>query len=106
MNQPPLNQPTLNQQPQLGVFPAETPGGGEVDLSIIIVSWNVWDLLRACLDSIEQVSRDVGAPATTRAFGPATSLATSKVLTVEVIVVDNASSDATAELLSARFPWV
>jgi N-acetylglucosaminyl-diphospho-decaprenol L-rhamnosyltransferase len=117
----------LNQPPRLGSFPADahktgTPGAHEdgesnllsdqeIDLSIIIVTWNVWDLLRACLDSIEQVSRDVGAPATIRAFGPTNSHATSKAPssnspTLEVIVVDNASADATAELLPARFPWV
>ncbi|MCC6455285.1 MAG: glycosyltransferase family 2 protein [Caldilineaceae bacterium] len=122
----------MNQPPRLGIFPADvhktgTPGtpDGEksdqgIDLSIIIVSWNVWDLLRASLDSIEQVSRDVGAPATVRAFGPSSHV-TSKIPgskipnakvpapnrpTLEVIVVDNASSDATAELLPARFPWV
>lgn len=81
-----------------------------VDLSIIIVSWNVWDLLRACLYSIEQASRAVdssgvnGVSNDIRLFGP-TSLG-KQAPTLEVIVVDNASSDATVELLPARFPWV
>ena len=73
-----------------------------VDLSIIIVTWNVWDLLRACLHSIEALSRPAedGAPQCRR-FGPAASPAT-----LEVIVVDNGGADATADLLPARFPWV
>src|SRR5690606_5874243 len=36
-----------------------------------------------------------------RGFGPAVTRAT-----LEVIVVDNAGTDATVELLPARFPWV
>jgi GT2 family glycosyltransferase len=76
----------------------------QVDLSIIIVSWNVWDLLRAALHSIEQSSRAHDTASDLRAFGP-TTLGT-QAPTLEVIVVDNASADATAELLPARFPWV
>ncbi|HXF64537.1 MAG TPA: glycosyltransferase family 2 protein [Caldilineaceae bacterium] len=82
-----------------------------VDLSVIIVSWNVWDLLRACLHSLEQASRRLERAADLRAFGPeATSSAQGRAgsarPTLEVIVVDNASADATAELVAARFPWV
>lgn len=76
----------------------------QIDLSIIIVSWNVWDLLRAALTSIEQVSRASTIASDTRLFGPATLGASAP--TLEVIVVDNASNDATVELLPARFPWV
>lgn len=73
-----------------------------LDLSIIIVSWNVWDLLRACLHAIEQLSRP-GDPtnAQSRCFGPA-----AEHHTVEVIVVDNASQDTTVDGVRARFPWV
>ncbi len=56
-----------------------------IDLSIVIVSWNVADLLAACLDSI---------------FAAAGSLQ------LEVIVVDSGSTDQTAALLRARFPRV
>jgi N-acetylglucosaminyl-diphospho-decaprenol L-rhamnosyltransferase len=75
-----------------------------VDLSIIIVTWNVWDLLRASIASIEQLSRAIDGAPDIRAFGPATL--GSDAPTLEVIVVDNASTDATADLLPARFPWV
>jgi hypothetical protein len=47
-------------------------------LSIIIVSWNVRDLLAACLASLPR--------------GP------------QVIVVDNASADGSAEMVATRFP--
>lgn len=57
------------------------------DLSIIIVNWNVRDLLRECLFSLApQVAR-----ARTR---------------FEVIVVDNASSDGSVDMLRAEFPAV
>ncbi len=73
-----------------------------IDLSIVIVSWNVWDLLRAALQSIEAVSRLApGKAATQRLFGPP-----DQQHLLEVIVVDNASDDATADLLPSRFPWV
>ena len=54
-------------------------------LSILIVNWNVRDLLRDCLRSIE---RGRGA------------------LEVEVIVVDSASRDDSAAMVAAEFPWV
>ncbi|OQA40651.1 MAG: N-acetylglucosaminyl-diphospho-decaprenol L-rhamnosyltransferase [Chloroflexi bacterium ADurb.Bin325] len=56
------------------------------DLSVIIVSWNVRDLLRACLASLV-----AGA-------GPSLSL--------EAIVVDNASADGSAAMVAAEFPAV
>lgn len=84
-----------------------------VDLSIIIVSWNVWDLLRSCLASIDKccVDHDPSDPSDasdallpsskTRHFGlPNTPY------TLEVIVVDNDSSDATRDFVPSRFPWV
>ena len=54
-------------------------------LSILIVNWNVRDLLRDCLRSIERGRGD-------RA--------------VEVIVVDSASADGSAAMVAAEFPWV
>ena len=54
-----------------------------VDISIGITTWNQRELLRACLDSIFR-------HAPRRPF--------------EVIVVDNASADGTAEMVRASFP--
>ncbi|MBX3053647.1 MAG: glycosyltransferase family 2 protein [Caldilineaceae bacterium] len=69
------------------------------DLAIVIVSWNVWDLLRACLESIARQSQPTDDPKL-RGFGPDSSA------TLRVLVVDNASQDATPSLLPSRFPWV
>ena len=55
-----------------------------IDLSIVIVNWNVRDLLRRCL-------------ATVFAATP---------YALEVIVVDNASSDGSLDMLRAEFPQV
>lgn len=80
-----------------------------VDLSIVIVTWNVWSLLRTCLYSIEQCTRalpDTGeqAPSSVpsrRMFGP------DNAYVLEVIVVDNNhGNDETVEALPAAFPWV
>lgn len=54
-------------------------------LSILIVTWNVRDLVLACIESI---CADSDAPS------------------LEIIVVDNASSDGTAEEVVQRFPDV
>lgn len=71
------------------------------DLSIIIVSWNVWPLLAGCLRALEAASRPLPGAAQVRAFGPPDATAT-----LEVIVVDNASQDATVTEFPAAFPWV
>jgi N-acetylglucosaminyl-diphospho-decaprenol L-rhamnosyltransferase len=56
-----------------------------LDLSIIIVSYDVVDMLRDCLRSLR--------PDLER-------------LRAEVYVVDNASSDGSADMVAAEFPWV
>ena len=53
-----------------------------VNLSIVIVSWNVKDLLGECLKSIYENKGD---------------------LKIEIIVVDNASSDQTVEMVKEKF---
>ena len=81
-----------------------TPQSPPPTLSLIIVSWNVWDLLRACLRSVERVSRPVAEAPGLRAFGP--QMDQPGAPTLELIVVDNASADATVDLLGSLFPWV
>ena len=80
-----------------------TPTSGPIDcdLSIIIVSWNVWPLLGGCLRSLENASRAIPGEPYLRHFGPSGSPAA-----LEVIVVDNASQDATLAELPQVFPWV
>jgi N-acetylglucosaminyl-diphospho-decaprenol L-rhamnosyltransferase len=55
------------------------------DLAIIIVSWNVRELLAACLDSLNTKS-------------PTSNLQS------QIIVVDNASSDGSSAMVQERFP--
>ncbi len=56
-----------------------------VDLSIVIVSWNTRKVLQECLASVVKGLDD---------------------LNVELFVVDNASSDGSAEMVDAEFPGV
>ncbi len=56
-----------------------------MDVTIIIVNWNTRDILRECLRSVFEQTCDI-------AF--------------EVIVVDNASSDGSAEMVKKEFPQV
>jgi len=65
------------------------------DLSVIVVSWNVSTLLRRCLRSLYD--------------SPGVSFATpdgaaAPLISAEVIVVDNASRDGSAEMVRAEFP--
>ena len=61
------------------------PADPQVDLSIIIVSWNVRDLLRDCLAAVgEEASGASGQ--------------------VEVIVVDGDSADGSADMVAEEFP--
>ena len=54
-------------------------------LSIIIVSFNTRAVLDECLTSLEALKKEIN---------------------FEVIVVDNASSDGSVELVSTQYPWV
>ena len=54
-------------------------------ISIIILSWNTRDLLAQCLDSIEQHKGDIQ---------------------LEIIVVDNASTDGSQAMLREKYPQV
>jgi N-acetylglucosaminyl-diphospho-decaprenol L-rhamnosyltransferase len=58
------------------------------DLSIVIVSWNVRELLRRCLESIANRKSQIAN------------------YKYEIVVVDNASSDGSAEMVRSEFPHV
>jgi GT2 family glycosyltransferase len=73
---------------------ADTQSGAAervVDLSIVILNYNTRDHLAACLRSLHNegsISQADGS------------------IQCEVLVVDNASSDDSADMVSAEFPWV
>ncbi len=58
---------------------------GALDLSVIVVSWNVRNLLEPCLGSIKAAARGLSA---------------------EIFVVDNASHDGSAEMVRQVFPEI
>lgn len=69
------------------------------DLSIVIVNWNVRELLRRCLVSIAS-SDGLFVGLDTPGYS------TSGGWRAEVIVVDNASADESVAMLAQDFPWV
>ena len=60
------------------------------DLSVVIVNWNGRALLEDCLASLEREVRSRPVPGR---------------LETETLVVDQASSDGSADAVRARFPW-
>jgi GT2 family glycosyltransferase len=62
-----------------------------MDLSIVILNYNTREHLHACLEALRaEASTSLGG-------GP---------IQAEVFVVDNASSDGSADMTAAQFPWV
>jgi GT2 family glycosyltransferase len=72
----------IASQPEVKLNPISS---SLMDISVVIVGWNAKHYLELCLDSL------AAAP-------PRRSM--------EIIVVDNASADGTAEMIEARFPYV
>ncbi|MCK9594965.1 MAG: glycosyltransferase family 2 protein [Candidatus Omnitrophica bacterium] len=59
-------------------------GEKNVDISVVIVNWNVRSMLKQCLDSLYRFTSDIS---------------------FEVFVVDNGSLDGSAEMVAKEFPW-
>jgi len=57
----------------------------KIEVSIVIVSFNTRELTRQCLESVEKYA--AGIPH-------------------EVFVIDNASTDGSADMVTGKFPWV
>ncbi len=57
----------------------------KLDVAVLVVSWNTRDLLAECLQSVQDNTGD---------------------LTVQTVVVDNASTDGSAEMVRTQFPSV
>ncbi|MCK9209500.1 MAG: glycosyltransferase family 2 protein [Ignavibacteriaceae bacterium] len=55
----------------------------EYDVSIVIITWKMRDLLQKCLDSIYQYTKEIS---------------------FELILIDNCSNDGTVELIEQNFP--
>jgi len=72
-----------NAAPQRQDFPRASLS--EIDVSVVVVSWNTRDILRGCLRSIFEQTREIS---------------------FEVFVVDNNSHDGSAEMVRAEFPAV
>ncbi len=68
-----------------------------VDFSVIVVSWNTRELLRQCLQSIVDEPGIEIVAAGAQPSGAAR-------LAAEIIVVDNASDDGSAQMVQADFP--
>lgn len=115
----------VNEVPQATATTSRAGGTASPDFSIIVVNWNTRDLLRECLRSIvsqpgvlvvaDQVAgktastvRSGGDTGTqsARAMANAFSGAESRPVTVEIIVVDNASQDDSVRMVRSEFPQV
>ena len=97
----------LGPAPQAKDRTARTTGG--VSLAVVIVSYNVRDLLRACLKATLESLAAGGFQLSVVSDQPSAvggqPSAVSR-LSSAVIVIDNASADGSAAMVAAEFPQV
>lgn len=67
-----------------------------IDLTILIVNWNTRDLVVQCLQSLVDTADQIVPGPIGLGFGR---------YRIEVIVIDNASTDQSASVVQQRFPW-
>lgn len=72
-----------------------------MDLSIVVVNWNTRELLAQCLASVEANFERRNSSAT-----PLPAANPLEPITYELFVVDNASTDGSAQMVVEHFPWV
>ena len=75
----------MNQATELRHAARRTPHAARIDVSVCVVNWNCRDHLRACLRSLRSRLQK---------------------MRLEVIVVDNASTDGAPDMVARRFPRV
>jgi len=76
-----------------------------IDLSIVIVSWNVKALLKRCLASLHTPNSSKRAYSSTNR-GQDIGNSTQNALRCEIIVIDNASTDGSPDMVRHDFPDV
>jgi GT2 family glycosyltransferase len=77
------------------------------DLSVSILSWNTREYLRRCLQSLYQPEAPEVAEVLLRAgLSPGEAADALDPARIEVIVIDNASADGSADMVAAEFPHV
>jgi GT2 family glycosyltransferase len=72
--------PSLGREP-----PSSSSSGSKTDVSIVIVSWNTRDILRGCLNSVFEQTKNAS---------------------FEVILIDNNSHDGSSDMVRREFPQV